>query len=162
MEEDSQRVRLRLHRQTQLIVCCKRFIAFLFSHIGLAAMVVAYSILGGFLFMVIENSYAIELKQSYEERLEKLKNQTIARILKILTTDACAQLKSSAAGWNTTCAESAREILDSFQKSVRENLALRRIGKPTDSIIRLMEDDDQWSFAASLLFAVTVITTIGM
>lgn len=165
MEEDSRRVRLQRH--SQLIVCCKRFIAFLFSHVGLAAMVVAYSILGGFLFMAIESSNAKELKQHFEEKLRQLRNQTTARILSELltTTDVCAQMKRSSR-WNGADEESVNAILKSFQESVLEILALWRIGDtgelPTDSIARVVDDDNPWSFAPSLLFAVTVITTIGM
>lgn len=163
MEEDSPRVRLRLHRQTHLIGCCKRFVAFLFSHVGLAAMVVAYSILGGFLFVFIESSNAIELKRDFEVQLEKIKNDTIARILnELLTADTCDQLKSSR--WNATGEESVRKNLNLFQEGVFERLAMRRKGlteQPKGSTVRLIDDDDQWSFSASLLFAVTVITTIG-
>ena len=54
-EEDEEVRRERRRRQRQRVSsCCKQMAAFLFSHIGLAAMVVAYSIMGGFLFRAIE------------------------------------------------------------------------------------------------------------
>jgi len=51
--EELRRERRRRRRQ-RLTACCKSAAAFLFSHIGLAAMVVAYSIMGGFLFQASE------------------------------------------------------------------------------------------------------------
>jgi len=50
--EELRRERRRRRRQ-RLTACCKSAVAFLFSHIGLAAMVVAYSIMGGFLFQAM-------------------------------------------------------------------------------------------------------------
>lgn len=44
--------------------CCKQFMAFLFSHVGLCSMVVAYSIMGGFLFSYLEAS------EELQERVE--------------------------------------------------------------------------------------------
>ena len=49
--EELRRERRRQRRQ-RLTACCKSAVAFLFSNLGLAAMVVAYSIMGGFLFQV--------------------------------------------------------------------------------------------------------------
>ncbi|CAG5116920.1 unnamed protein product, partial [Candidula unifasciata] len=40
--------------------CCKKFLAFLFSHVGLCSMVVAYAIMGGFLFQWLEAADEIE------------------------------------------------------------------------------------------------------
>ena len=65
MEEESRRERRRRQRQ-KVVSCCKKFVAFLFSHIGLAAMVVAYSIMGGFLFKALEAPY------EYQEKLRIL------------------------------------------------------------------------------------------
>lgn len=54
-EDDEEVRREKRRRQRQRASsCCKQTAAFLFSHIGLAAMVVAYSIMGGFLFRAIE------------------------------------------------------------------------------------------------------------
>lgn len=38
----------------QCISCWKKFIAFLFSHIGLTCLVTAYTIFGGYIFKTIE------------------------------------------------------------------------------------------------------------
>ena len=51
-------------RRQKAIAIVKKIVAFLFSHIGLAAMVVAYSILGGILFRALEapNEISTNLK----------------------------------------------------------------------------------------------------
>lgn len=56
--------------------CCKKFLAFLFSHIGLCSMVVAYAIMGGFLFRWLEASDEIE------ERImiSRKRNNSISRV----------------------------------------------------------------------------------
>ena len=52
---DADRVRERRRRQRQrLSACCRQIAAFLFSQLGLASMVVAYHIVGGFLFRALE------------------------------------------------------------------------------------------------------------
>ena len=43
----------RIRRKQKVIGCLKKFVAFLFSQVGLAGMVVVYSIIGGLMFQVI-------------------------------------------------------------------------------------------------------------
>jgi len=62
MTDDEVRLERRRRRRQAVVSCGKRVVAFLFSHVGLAAMVVAYSILGGFLFRALEAPYERELK----------------------------------------------------------------------------------------------------
>ena len=40
--------------------CCKKFVTFLFSNLGLCSAVVAYSVLGGFIFQHLEAPYEIQ------------------------------------------------------------------------------------------------------
>jgi len=68
-EEAARRDELRRKRRQAVISCCKRFVAFLFSHVGLAAMVVAYSILGGFLFRAIEAPNERDVKVSVQSSI---------------------------------------------------------------------------------------------
>jgi len=63
-EEAVRRDELRRRRRLTAINCGKRVVAFLFSHVGLAAMVVAYSILGGFLFRALEAPHEQRVKVS--------------------------------------------------------------------------------------------------
>jgi len=60
---DGERQRERQRRQRQRVVaCCKQVAAFLFSHVGLASMVVAYHIMGGFLFRALEAPFEQRVK----------------------------------------------------------------------------------------------------
>jgi len=54
----------RRRRRQKVVNCCKQLVAFLFSHVGLAGMVVAYSILGGFLFRALEAPHELRVKVS--------------------------------------------------------------------------------------------------
>jgi hypothetical protein len=56
-DEDDARERrkeMRRLRKARAVAVGKKIAAFLFSHVGLAGMVVAYSVLGGFLFEALE------------------------------------------------------------------------------------------------------------
>ena len=68
----------------------KKFIAFLFSHVGLTCMVVMYAMLGGLLFQKIESPYEREMrkivtstKQEYlDKMMEYLDNSTTEDIFR--------------------------------------------------------------------------------
>ena len=62
MTADDARLERRRRRRAAVVSCGKRAVAFLFSHVGLAAMVVAYSILGGFLFRALEAPHEKRVK----------------------------------------------------------------------------------------------------
>lgn len=140
MEFDSSGPRQRVSR------CCKKFAAFLFSQVGLATMVVAYSIMGGFLFRAIEGPYEEDLKT--EVRLY--------RELKV--EDAWKTLREQFGNvtvWNKTqFVEELMKIFVDFQDNVAKSVKEKGWdGKD--------ESGEMWSFPGALLYAVTVITTIG-
>lgn len=126
--------------------CCKKFAAFLFSQVGLATMVVAYSIMGGFLFRAIEGPYEEDLKadvrhyreQKVDEAWEMLKEQF-----------------GNVTVWNQTqFVDELMKIFVDFQDNVAK--AVKEKGWDGKD-----ESGEQWSFPGALLYAVTVITTIG-
>lgn len=144
-------------RQKKVISCCKKFVAFLFSHIGLCSVVVAYCILGGIIFKALEGEREIEKKkeireitQNYTEMIHRLafensqtkgnrenfKNE-VNRILKNFSVVIHKQTKE--AGWDG--------------KEIRVNPD-RKEGEPE-------AEPEQWSYPSSLLYAITVMTTIG-
>jgi len=60
---DTDRLRERRRRQRQRVsACCRQVAAFLFSQVGLASMVVAYHIMGGFLFRALEAPFEQRVK----------------------------------------------------------------------------------------------------
>jgi len=126
--------------------CCRSFISFLASTVGLTCLLVVYTLLGGLLFVALEAQH---------ERLVK----TV-----VMTTrdDYVRQL------WNIT------QQLNVLHPDNWSAMAELLLGRYTDEVYmatkrdgwdgRQDDDDDgdqQWSFAGSLLYSITVVTTIG-
>ena len=142
-------------RQKKVISCCKKFIAFLFSHIGLCSLVVAYCILGGFIFKELEGPHEMQkkreitaLRQNFTEMIHRLAFETaltkgnrevfkteVNAILKNFSVIIHKQTKE--AGWD------GQEIKNDTKNQ-------------TGPV-----EPEQWSYPSSLLYAITVMTTIG-
>ncbi|CAL1541455.1 unnamed protein product [Lymnaea stagnalis] len=124
--------------------CCRKVTAFIFSHVGLGSLVVAYSIMGGFLFQWLEATdemlERISVTKTRTNSVMKLWNMT--RELNILYEK----------NWTAM----ADEILREFQASMYESVKERGWDGRDEN-----NEDMQWSFSGSLLYSVTVITTIG-
>ncbi|XP_052802237.1 uncharacterized protein LOC128232612 [Mya arenaria] len=145
-------------RQKKVINCCKKFVAFLFSHIGLCSLVVAYCILGGVVFKRLEGHSEImkkremtQMRQNFTERIHRLAFETtltkgnrevfkveVNSILKEFAVSVHKQTKE--AGWD------GKEIV---MKESKDNTT---VGEA---------QPEQWSYPSSLLYAITVMTTIG-
>ncbi|KAL4224040.1 hypothetical protein ACF0H5_017497 [Mactra antiquata] len=144
-------------RQKKVISCCKQFIAFLFSHIGLCSVVVAYCILGGFIFKTLEGQREIEKKKEVREI-----TQNYTEMIHLL-----AFQHSLTKGDREKFKHGVNEILTNFSvvihkqtkeagwdgKDIRVNPD-RKEGEPE-------AEPEQWSYPSSLLYAITVMTTIG-
>lgn len=132
-----------LTRTKKCVNCCKRFLAFLFSTIGLCCLMVGYTIIGGFIFMSLEapNEVTIknDIRRSVSFHVEWLWNVT--EEMNVLHPD------------NWTMA--AETILENFTREVY--LATKMKGWDGKD----GEKELQWSFPGALLYSVTVITTIG-
>ncbi|KAL3858437.1 hypothetical protein ACJMK2_013028 [Sinanodonta woodiana] len=128
--------------------CCKTFTAFLFSHIGLCSLVVAYSILGGFIFM--------KLEAPHEEKARNTVNSRRRHHIELLWNISLAHNIFRKENWS---AEVNTQLLE-FQREVY--VAVKHDGwDGRDKDDTGVDGDNQWSFAGALLYAVTVITTIG-
>ncbi|XP_045172126.2 uncharacterized protein LOC123534111 [Mercenaria mercenaria] len=145
-------------RQKKVINCCKKGIAFLFSHIGLCSLVVGYCILGGIIFKALEGENEIEqkkeikeLRQNFTEKIYRLAFETtltkgnrdifmieVNAILKNFSVMIHKQTKE--AGWD------GKEV---------------KMTVNTDGEESVEPEPEQWSYPSSLLYAITVMTTIG-
>jgi hypothetical protein len=126
--------------------CCKKFTTFLFSNIGLCSAVVAYSILGGFIF------------QNLEAPNEILKRHKVTSDRKSLATELWDLVdKQDVIFFEENFTHAAELILIKYQKVVLEAKKNGWDGAEGDDDVV----PPQWSYAGSLLYAVTVITTIG-
>ncbi|KAL4227645.1 hypothetical protein ACF0H5_013085 [Mactra antiquata] len=129
--------------------CCKMFWKFMFSHIGLCAMVVLYCVAGGFIFEHLEK--ANEEEVCFESRREyvPMQNKTLENLRKVIlennlnTNAMMIQMKS---------------ILQTFRNN---SLAIGYDGRDCDNYGGDNGPVHEWSWAGALMFSVTVITTIG-
>ncbi|ESN89916.1 hypothetical protein HELRODRAFT_116717 [Helobdella robusta] len=127
--------------------CCKNLGSFLFSQVGLATMVILYSVMGGILFKAIEGPSEKKVKE----------------IMRFKWDDTAGEIMNLAIHLNiptmnhTQFADIIKNVLYRYQEvivmAVKNEGFNGKFGSDESSI--------QWSFAGSLLYAVTVITTIG-
>lgn len=122
--------------------CCGRFFTFLFSHIGLCALVIGYSIMGAFAFRALESPY--EEKKAFQ--VSQLRQETVRRLWEI--TDKLNVLYKD--NWTGLVEAEVRRFQKDLILAVKEGYD----GKEGPG--------QQWSFSGAFLYSLTVITTIGM
>lgn len=141
-------------RQKKVINCCKKFVAFLFSHIGLCSLVVAYCILGGVIFKRLEGNQELQKKR---EMMELRQNYTV-RIHRLAFEKTFT--KSSSEDFKKNVDSILKEFSGSVYKQTKE---AGWDGKDiyTGGDNSSEAQPEQWSYPSSLLYAITVMTTIG-
>ncbi|XP_036361658.1 potassium channel subfamily K member 4-like isoform X2 [Octopus sinensis] len=126
--------------------CGLKFVAFLFSHIGLTCLVAGYSILGGYVFMKIEKPFEVTQRSN----VGKIRRLAVSRLWNY--TENLNILKEE--HWK----QKVDEKLKYFQLEIFK--AVKNEGwDGTDEVSP--DYEGQWSFSGALLYSVTVITTIG-
>ncbi|RWS15117.1 TWiK family of potassium channels protein 7-like protein, partial [Dinothrombium tinctorium] len=121
---------------------CKKFVAFLFSHVGLCALVVGYMVCGAFLFQKLENEPQHERIDKLREAVNALKKQKLENMWN--ATDYYNTLFKH--NWTAV----VKSELKTFQKSLIEQISEGYNPKYKD----------KWTFSGSFLFSLTVITSI--
>lgn len=130
-------------RRKECCDCLKRFVAFLFSTIGLTCLMVGYIILGGLLFRCLEAPNELRI---YGE-MRRTRRFHVDRLWKITADMNILHPRN----WTMM----AEKILENYT-SVIYHLAKKRGWDGKDDV-----EEQQWSFAGSLLYSITVVTTIG-
>nr|KAI8738295.1 potassium channel subfamily K member 18-like [Biomphalaria glabrata] len=133
-------------RKRKCIQYCKKFIAFLFSHIGLCSLVVAYTILGGFIFQSLEQKADGDVRETVTKTREKLVEQIVS---------LAAAFQRTEEGMDNLTAE-VNKTIQEYQKFVQ----VQTKEKGWDGVEGTQEEGP-WTFASALLYAITVTTTIG-
>ena len=140
----------------------KKTAKFVFSHIGLVGLVGAYAVAGGFLFELLEKHQeklsCQEAQGEHMVQLTKLKQTIVAYVQYNTTapnTPANASFGSSEKDNQTVAIETIGALLYDYRSFVID----------TSSKYRYYGDDcsmtNKWTFPNALLFAITIITTIG-
>lgn len=136
-----------IERRRKILSCIKKFIAFLFSHIGLCSLVVAYSIMGGFVFKALEGPY----EQKNVVNVTALRMDTISKISQLSVELNLTKLS------RLNFTKQVDHVLVTFQQNVH-NATKNDVYYTSSNDEEL---DIKWSYASSLLYAITVMTTIG-
>jgi hypothetical protein len=138
--------------------CLKKTAKFLFSHIGLVGLVVIYAVAGGFLFELLEqHQEKMNCQEAYGEHvaeLNRLKQKLVTYIQ--YNTTASTLMKHPTAKDNTTVAfATIGDMLYEYRDFILETGSKYRFYGDNCSIV------NKWTFPNSLLFSITIITTIG-
>ena len=135
--------------------CCKKVTKFLASHIGLVVMVILYAIAGAFLFELLEQHQ--EAKDCQEGQgqeaanIVNLKSQLLTYIQYNITSSSLDTTKDN----ETVANVKIEDWLSDFRDDV---ISLKSSYRYTGQNCKT---ELKWTFAGALLFAITVITTIG-
>jgi hypothetical protein len=123
--------------------CCKSLTTFIFSRVGLCLLVVAYAFGGGVVFQFLEGPYEGRVTEKVQRRL----TITVERLFNS-SEQSKVLFKSN---WTTM----ARQILEEYQRELVHQTKRGYQGERFD------DDIKQWTFPGAILYAITVITTIG-
>lgn len=146
--------------------CLKKTAKFLFSHIGLVTLVGVYAMAGGFLFELLEQHQerlnCQEAQGEHRVQMDKLRQKIVAYVLYNTTAaPPSAPLAIPTATYvtakdnNTEAQVKIGVMLMDFRNFVLGSSAQYRYYGDDCSVI------NKWTFPNSLLFAITIITTIG-
>ncbi|CAK1543785.1 unnamed protein product [Leptosia nina] len=120
--------------------CLRKFIAFMFTQVGVGALVVCYAILGAAGFMHIE-------KDSPDEQLENVKQWRISCVEQLWDiTNRYNVLNQTAWTYNSN------NVLKVFQNNITNAIRQGYNGRTPEEI---------WSFPAALMYSLSVFTMIG-
>ncbi|CAF1025754.1 unnamed protein product [Adineta ricciae] len=123
--------------------CCKSFTTFIFSRVGLCLLVVAYAFGGGVVFQFLEANAEDEKANKVQQHLD-------------ITVDRLLQHSMNSSYLHPdTWMHAAKIILEDYQKDIVKQTKRGYQGE------RSVDDTKQWNFPGAILYAITVITTIG-
>lgn len=204
-ESYSAKINRRQRRLKEIRTGFKRFLAFLFSQIGLSILVIGYTIFGGMIFRAVELEHEQKMKiagkslrlqladefsndilrelryhispldslggKYYEPLPVVKKNEKIdkhSRVLKVNESIRIRQ-KRRAGGQidnkysRTKCLKDIAELLQYKTRQELHSILRKLVNKMKDTGWNGEDsmEDCKWSWEGAILFAVTVITTIG-
>jgi hypothetical protein len=134
--------------------CCKKATKFIATHVGLIILVILYVIAGGFLFVLLESNRerqdCMEGQGQEAANVVNLKSQLLTYIQNNVTTNPLDTSLDN----ETVANANIDQWLQSFRDSVISlKGSYRYVGQDCSSQV--------WNIASGLLFAITIVTTIG-
>ncbi len=140
---------------------CKKFLKFLFSKVGLVLLVIVYSLIGGAIFQHLEEENekmeCVGLMNEYFP-VEEKGTENLWEIAKAYVDEYERTTGQEQENLRLEAEQEIQKILHAYRDDVLE---LKYNGKNCTLMGEKGGPGHRWSFAGSLLFAVTVITTIG-
>lgn len=134
------------HRPMTFCRCMKKFLLFLLSYVGITIIVVAYSIMGGFVFVALESSN----EKNVNHKVLKIREKHLKNL-----SDALGNMNDTKKEiWRLH----ADKVMQQFQADIYDLISVEGWGGDD---ISQNKTDPKWTFAGGLLYSVTVITTIG-
>lgn len=133
---------------------CKKITKFMFSHVGLVIIIMAYGVAGAFLFALLEQHKEAkdcqEGKGAESTNIVNLKSTLLTYIQFNISSVPSDTTKDN----ETVANEKIEQWLTDFRDQVLEVRSTYRYTGQDCSTTR-------WSFTSALLFAITIFTTIG-
>ncbi|CAF1147059.1 unnamed protein product [Didymodactylos carnosus] len=143
------------HTNSKARSCLKKTAKFLFSHLGLVGLVAVYSVAGGFLFELLEQHQEMKNCQQAQGDQQTYVNQlkqTLVSYIQFNTTSTGTDLTKDNM---TTAYQKIGLMLIDFRTNVLNITSTYRYEGDDCSEV------NKWTFPGALLFAITIITTIG-
>ncbi|KAF7637380.1 hypothetical protein Mgra_00003125 [Meloidogyne graminicola] len=135
----------RHHRRSKvqhIINLLKHIIAFLFSHVGLCALVIGYALLGAVVFRAVEGPH--------ERKIQNIVTTSRNKAVQIAWDTTFKVNKLDKRKWEDTVYSETKKFQRLCMWSIRRGYDGKEFGLAA-----------QWTFTGSFLYSLTVITTIG-
>lgn len=137
----------RLCTKENCLSCCKKFTAFMFSRVGLFFVMIGYVAIGGWLFQALEAGNEQNMRRSMSLELNTTLYKLWAEILRV-NSYPYVDKKGNFTLYAT-------EELEKFETTV-----IRQVQQGFDGRTRPDADTD-WNYFGAILYAVTLVSTIG-
>lgn len=146
------------------------YLQILFSNIGICALLIGYTLLGSFIFLMIEGRSGIDSKQLNADKQMILRSK--------LNKTQSIDWKQSSEEFRTRTVENIWEITAALNILYRENwtrLAGQEISRFQDELVQKLTEEIlnskgsslernyqmEWNFSRAFLYSLTILTTIG-
>ena len=120
--------------------CCRKFVAFMFTQVGVGAVVVCYAIAGAFAFMSIE----AEVDSEINETVDNIRTSCVKDLWNV--TDHLNVLHKDKWYFDV------RKLLINYQQNISQAIKSGYDGR---------SNAERWSFPSALMFSLSVFTMIG-